>query len=149
MKSNAINSEGRRKSSAAFALATLRRNQITSTRHFGTLNSPTSHHPDGDAPSLNEGYFFLKRRRSPAAIPVRPVPRSSMLAGSGVCTIWGGVAVVPNWITTLLNVELTVTPGTMTLKVTVPTKNGLCGLFPAMLPLAFAYVPLPVPPIIV
>jgi len=72
-----------------------------------------------------ETYFFLKRRRNPAATPIRPVPRSNMLAGSGVCRVSGGVAVVPNWTTTLLNVELTVTPGTTRVKVTVPAKNGL------------------------
>ena len=48
---------------------------------------------------------------------------------------------MPNWITTLLNVELTVTPGTTRVKVTVPAKNGLCGSFPAILPLAFVYAP--------
>src|SRR6266404_9169527 len=71
-----------------------------------------------------------------------------MPAGSGT-VVPGGVAVVPNWITTLLNVEFTVTPGAMSEKVVVPTRNGLCGSFPAILPLAFAYAPLPVPPIIV
>src|ERR1041385_4083666 len=83
-------------------------------------------------------YFFAKRRRKPAATPTNPDPRSSMLAGSGTSWVCGGVASVPNWITTLLNVELTVTPGTTRVKVNVPTKNGLCGSLPAILPLAFA-----------
>src|ERR1041384_6229892 len=92
-------------------------------------------------------YFFL-RRRKPVATPTKPVPSNNMLAGSGVWVV-GGVASVPNWITTLLNVELTVTPGTTSVRVNVPAKNGLCGSFPAKLPLAFAYAPLPVPPIMV
>src|SRR5215510_12602781 len=90
-------------------------------------------------------YFLANRRRKPAATPTSPDPRSSMLAGSGTDWVSGGVAVVPNWITTLLNVELTVTPGTTRVRVKVPAKNGLCGSFPAMLPLALAYAPLPVP----
>lgn len=61
----------------------------------------------------------------------------------------GGVAVVPNWITTLLNVEFAVTPGTLSVNVTVPARNGLWGLLLLILPLAFAYAPLPVPPMIV
>src|SRR5689334_15087632 len=89
-------------------------------------------------------YFFL-RRRKPVATPTKPVPSNNILAGSG--TVVGGVASVPNWITTLLNVELTVTPGATSVSVNVPARNGLCGSFPAILPLAFAYAPLPVPPI--
>lgn len=30
-----------------------------------------------------EIYFFAKRRRKPAATPTNPLPKSSMLAGSG------------------------------------------------------------------
>src|SRR5262245_43720022 len=80
---------------------------------------------------------ILRARR---ASPIRPVPSNSMLVGSGTCggVGPGGVAVVPNWTTTLLNVELAVTPATDNTNVAVPLRNGLCGLFPAMLPLALA-----------
>ena len=83
-----------------------------------------------------------------------PVTSISQVLGSG--TTWGGgvqslmhvpvtllPSVVPNENMALVIVESVVIPSSAREKVAVPVMKGLCGPFPAILPLALLYTLLP------